>query len=145
MLTQTAKYAIRALIYLAQQDPDLYCQTKDIAQKVHVPANYLGKTMQKLAHARVLDSQKGLHGGFRVARAPKKISLYEIMVAVEAIPRDMADDPSMDSDELPSEVYSRLTQISAQYAQTLRETTLEDLLPQKAIAEEVPTPVSASA
>lgn len=143
MLTQTAKYAIRALVYLAQQDPDLYCQTKDIAKTINVPANYLGKTMQKLAHARILDSQKGLHGGFHVSRPANRITLHEIMVAIEAIPRDMVDDPSMDSDELPSEVYGRLTEIAARYTQTLKETTLADLLPQKAPVE-VPTPVSAA-
>lgn len=144
MLTQTAKYAIRALVYLAQQDPDVFCQTKDIAKTIHVPANYLGKTMQKLAHARILDSQKGLHGGFHIARTPNRITLHEIMVAIEAIPRDMADDPSSDSDELPSEVYARLTEISAQYTQALKQTTLADLLPEDALVKAPTTPAAAA-
>ena len=143
MLTQTAKYAIRALVYLAQQDSDMFCQTREIAQTINVPPNYLGKTLQKLSHARVLDSQKGLHGGFRTARSAHRISLYEIMIAVEAIPRDMADDSSIIDSELPSEVYSRLNDISATYIQFLRQTTLADLLPQMADAEQV-SPSSAA-
>ncbi len=137
MLTQTAKYAIRALVYLAQQDSDMFCQTREIAQTINVPPNYLGKTLQKLSHARILDSQKGLHGGFRTARSAHRISLYEIMVAVEAIPRDMVDDASIHDNELPSEVYARLNSISAQYTQFLRDTTLADLLPQASDAEQV--------
>lgn len=138
MLTQTAKYAIRAMVYLAQQDSDLYCQTREIAQTINVPPNYLGKTLQKLAHARVLDSQKGLYGGFRTRRSAHRISLYEIMVAVEAIPRDMVDDySSKHNSELPSEVYWRLSEISSTYVQFLRDTTLADLLPQTADTEQV--------
>lgn len=137
MLTQTAKYAIRAMVYLAQQDSDMFYQTRDIAQIINVPPNYLGKTLQKLSHARVLDSQKGLHGGFRTARSSHRISLYEIMIAVEAIPRDMADDTGRHDSELPSDVYTRLTEISAMYIQFLRDTTLADLLPQTDDAEQM--------
>ncbi len=143
MFTQTAKYAIRALVYLAQQDSDMFCQTREIAQTVNVPPNYLGKTLQKLAHSRILDSQKGLHGGFRTARSAHRISLYEIMVAVEAIPRDMAGNPSMHNSELPSEVYSRLSEISRMYVQFLKDTTLADLLPQVDVTDAA-SPASAS-
>ncbi len=132
MLTQTAKYAIRALVYLAQQDSDMFCQTREIAQTIRVPPNYLGKTMQKLANARILDSQKGLHGGFRTARSAHRISLYEIMLAVEAIPRDMARGSRRRNRELPTEVYRHLAGISTIYLQFLRETTLADLLPASA-------------
>lgn len=45
MLTQTAKYAIRAMVYLAQQDSDMFCQTKEIAQTINVSHNYIGKTL----------------------------------------------------------------------------------------------------
>lgn len=137
MLTQTARYAIRAMVYLAQQDSDMFCQTREIAQTINVPPNYLGKTLQKLAHARVLDSQKGLYGGFRTARSSHRISLYEIMVAIEAIPRDMIGSHSpKHNSELPSDVYWRLNEISSMYTQFLRDTTLADLLPQTAKTEQ---------
>lgn len=136
MLTQTAKYAIRAMVYLAQQDSDMFSQTKEIARKIDVPPNYLGKTLQKLAHARVLDSQKGLYGGFRTARSAHRISLYEIMVAIEAVPRDMVGaHSSRRNRELPADVYWRLGEISSMYIQFLRDTTLADLLPQTANTE----------
>ena len=143
MLTQTAKYAIRALVYLAQQDSDLFCQTREIARTVHVPPNYLGKTLQKLAYARILDSQKGLHGGFRITRSANRVSLYDIMLAVEAIPREMADHQSMHDSELPSEVYARLSKISGMYTRFLKHTTLADLLPE-VDAVEAASPTSAS-
>lgn len=84
-----------------------------------------------------MDSQKGLHGGFRTARSSHRISLYEIMVAVEAVPRHMVDESARQTSVLPSEVYPRLTEISATYTQFLRDTTLADLLPQMADTEQV--------
>ena len=128
MLTQTAKYAIRALLHLAEQKGSGYCQTKDIAETIEVPANYLGKTLQKLAHARVLDSQKGLHGGFRIARAADKISLHEILVAIEAIPRDMNEESGHIGDGLPSAVFAKFAELSAMYNQFLKGATLADLM-----------------
>lgn len=128
MITQTAKYAIRALIHLSERHESGFCQTREIAQTTRVPSNYLGKTLQKLAHARVLDSQKGLHGGFRIARTANNISLYEILVAIEAIPRDFSPDPDDDLDDLPSGIYARFAQMSQMYVDFLKRTTLADLV-----------------
>ncbi len=129
MLTQTAKYAIRALIYLSEQEDGAYYQAREIAQKIQVPTNYLGKTLQKLAHARILDSQKGLHGGFRIARAPEKITLHEILVAIEAIPRDLSEGPAGDMADLPSAVYAKFAELSSVYNQFLKDATLAEMLP----------------
>jgi Rrf2 family protein len=131
VLTQTAKYAIRALIYLADQDGSGYSQTREIADLIKVPSNYLGKTLQRLAHARVLDSQKGLHGGFRMSRSPQRISLYEILIAIEALPRDFAstqDDDADDVDGLPSAVYAKFAEVSGMYVRFLKGTSLADLI-----------------
>jgi Rrf2 family protein len=133
LLTQTAKYAIRALIHLADQDGSGYSQTREMADLINVPSNYLGKTLQKLAHARVLDSQKGLHGGFRMSRSPQRISLYEILIAIEALPRDFAgaqDDEIEDEkvDGLPTAVYAKFAELSGMYIRFLKDTSLADLI-----------------
>lgn len=129
MITQTAKYAIRALIHLAEQKPGVYCQTREVAETIKVPANYLGKTLQRLAHARVLDSQKGLHGGFRISRSPDRISLYEILVAIEAIPRDIAVNDTEDpQDDFPSAIYARFAQMAQMYSDFLKATSLAQLV-----------------
>lgn len=127
MLTQTAKYAIRALIHLAEMDGVRYAQTREIAEATRIPANYLGKTMQKLAHARLLDSQKGLHGGFRIARSPAAISLYEILIAIEAIPRDVSDQGGAEDVMLPTECFEKFAELSAMYNRYLKNTMLSDL------------------
>jgi Rrf2 family protein len=135
MLTQTAKYAVRALIFMAEQQSAAFQQTNDIAKATGIPTNYLGKTLQKLAHGRVLDSQKGLHGGFRLARPAAEIAFYDILIAIDAIPRDFLSDPANDpSLDLPSAFYAKFGELTALYSNFLKNTTLADLLDPSQVA-----------
>ncbi len=54
-----------------------------IATALDAPANYLGKTLQTLASAGVLDSQRGPGGGFRLARAADAMTVADVIGVVE--------------------------------------------------------------
>ena len=69
MVSNTSKYAIRALIYLAlYAAPEKKKGLKDIAANLGIPTPFLGKILQVLARHNILDSSKGPHGGFCTAR-----------------------------------------------------------------------------
>ena len=75
MLSQACKYAIRAVLYLAQRggkDP-LLC--KEIASELDVPEQFLAKIMQDLVRHKLLVSFKGRRGGFNLLRSTRQISL----------------------------------------------------------------------
>ena len=83
MLTTTSEYAIRALIYIAQQgeaDPVL---AREIAANTGVPSNYISKILRDLAHNGILTSTRGVGGGFRLARGAKEIKLGDIVQPFE--------------------------------------------------------------
>jgi Rrf2 family protein len=130
MLTQTAKYALHALIYLTQQPDDNYHQACRIAEQIKVPANYLGKTLQKLARARLVDSQKGLHGGFRSALLPEQVRIYDVLRAIDALPADMDAQCTCGADDMQELkcLCARFEKINALYENFLKETTLADLM-----------------
>jgi Rrf2 family protein len=129
MLTQTAKYALQALIYLSQQVEDDYHQTREVARSIKVPANYLGKTLQKLARAKIVDSQKGLHGGFRSARLPEQVRLYDILRAIDAVPKELDDEAAAGADKVELDsLQKRFASINQLYARFLKETTLADVM-----------------
>ena len=65
MISQTAEYALRAIVYLAGQE--LPQTTQQIAATTRVPAGYLSKVLQALARGGLVHSQRGLHGGFTLA------------------------------------------------------------------------------
>jgi Rrf2 family protein len=129
MITQTAKYALRTLAYLSQQDGSTFLQTRDLAEALHIPPNYLGKIMQKISRAQLVDSQKGLHGGFKSIRPANQISLYDVLLALDGIPRDVALDKSDPPDEhLPPTFFDRFESCARVYTDFLKQTTLADML-----------------
>ncbi len=130
MLTQTAKYALHALIYLTQQPDDDYHQACRIAEQIKVPANYLGKTLQKLARARLVDSQKGLHGGFRSALLPEQVRIYDVLRAIDALPADVEHPCTCDEEDARELrcLCARFNRINRMYENFLKETTLASLM-----------------
>jgi Rrf2 family protein len=134
MLTQTAKYALHALIHLTQQPDDDYHQACRIAEYIKVPANYLGKTLQKLARARLVDSQKGLHGGFRAALLPEQVRIFDVLRAIDALPADVEQSCTCgesDAKELKC-LCARFDRINKLYEKFLKDTTLADLMSEEA-------------
>ncbi len=85
MISQTAEYALRAVVFLASQnDPQT---NQQIAAATRVPAGYLSKVLQNLARAELVQSQRGLHGGFTLLKQPKKISVWDVINAVDPLQR----------------------------------------------------------
>jgi Rrf2 family transcriptional regulator, iron-sulfur cluster assembly transcription factor len=84
MLSNTCKYAIRALIYLANYSEEgKKVGIKKITEDLNIPPPFLGKILQKLARENILCSIKGPHGGFALGRKAEEISLYDIIVQVD--------------------------------------------------------------
>ncbi len=81
-LSTTTSYAIQALTSLAAPDFPR-AMIADIARRAGVPAAYLAKIMKRLNDAGIVDSKRGSKGGIWLARAPAKITLLEIMNAVD--------------------------------------------------------------
>ncbi len=86
MISLTTEYALRAMTYLAS-DPGAPRTVKEMAVVTQVPEGYLSKVMQALGRARLVKSQRGLHGGFSLARPPSEISMLAVVNAVDPLPR----------------------------------------------------------
>jgi len=84
MLSNTCKYGIRAAIYLAvHEEKGKKIGIKTISEGLELPAPFLGKILQQLAKQKILDSTKGPHGGFSLARSAYEISLYDIVEIID--------------------------------------------------------------
>lgn len=84
MLSNTSKYAIRSLIYLANfSNPDKKIGIKKISEDLDMPSPFLGKILQSLAREKILVSTKGPNGGFTLGRKPEEITLFDIVKHVD--------------------------------------------------------------
>jgi Rrf2 family protein len=86
MFSQTVEYALRAVAFLAQQAPAA-CTTEQIATATRVPKAYLSKVMQSLVRGGLVHSQRGVGGGMTLTAAPSKLSILDVVNAVEPIQR----------------------------------------------------------
>ncbi len=87
MLTLTSEYALRAVVHLAQVGGGPVT-APFIAERTKVPAGYLQKILRTLSRAGILDSQRGVGGGFLLARKPSEITVLDVLSASDdSIPR----------------------------------------------------------
>lgn len=83
IFSRSAEYAIRALAILGTRPPGEPALIRDIAREAHVPEPFLSKILQDLARRGLLRSNKGPHGGFRLAAPASEIPLLKIVEAVD--------------------------------------------------------------
>lgn len=86
MISQTAEYALRAVVFLADH-PHSASTVTQIAEATRVPAGYLAKVMQSLSRAGVVRSQRGLNGGFTLARDAADLTVLEVVNVVDPVRR----------------------------------------------------------
>jgi Rrf2 family protein len=86
MSSLTAEYALRAVVMLGSNlgRPQT---TQQIAEQTHVPSGYLSKVLQALGRAGVVESQRGLNGGFVLARPLNDLTLLDVVNAVDPLER----------------------------------------------------------
>ncbi len=83
VITRATEYAIRTIVYLAQQPKSEIVLKKDICRTQNVTPAFLTKILQPLIKAGIVSSQRGVGGGFLLARDPDKITLLDILQAEE--------------------------------------------------------------
>ncbi len=79
MLSKKAKYAINALVYLAQQPLDQPIQISTIAEHENISRKFLETILLDLRNAGIVNSKKGKAGGYHMLQAPEDVNMAEVM------------------------------------------------------------------
>ncbi|HZM13637.1 MAG TPA: Rrf2 family transcriptional regulator [Bacteroidales bacterium] len=84
MLSATCKYGIRAVIFIASRpDPKINTGLRQISEELRIPRPYLAKILQVLSRKKILHSSKGPHGGFYLLIPAAKLTLMDIIEAID--------------------------------------------------------------
>ncbi len=86
MIQKTAEYALRAVVYLAQ-NPESPQSADRMAEVTQIPRRYLHRVLQQLAQAGLVRSQPGPNGGYSLTKAAEKIKLIDVINAFGSIER----------------------------------------------------------
>jgi len=82
-INQATDYGFRAVLFLAQQPNGEVVEAQTIANSQVVPMRFLLKIMPSLIKAGIVRSQRGVGGGYALARNPKDITLLNVVEAIE--------------------------------------------------------------
>ena len=82
-ISRSTGYALLAVGYLAQNQKQGIILSQDISKKYNIPLEYLLKILQQLVRANLLRSKRGPRGGFSLAKPVKKITLLQVIEAVD--------------------------------------------------------------
>jgi Rrf2 family protein len=129
ILSQTAVYALKAILCLAEHEPRGRMRVDDIAGRLGVPRNYLSKILHVLAREGLLRSSRGPAGGFELARPAEELTLAAILEHFDALPGEsgcLLGRPEC-SDSSPCAAHERWKSVSIAVKSFLRETSIADL------------------
>lgn len=82
-LSQRGEYALRAMLVLGLRHGEGVVRIQTVADEQNIPKRFLEQILNDLKDARVVESRRGVQGGYRLARPPAQITLAEIIRHVD--------------------------------------------------------------
>ena len=84
MLSQKAKYALRAALMLAERfEAAVPLAVSEIAERERIPQKFLEAILVELRDAGIVDSRRGRYGGYSLRRPPAEVSFGEVIRAID--------------------------------------------------------------
>ncbi len=81
-LSKMTDYGTVVMTSLARR-PEILRNASDLAEETRIAAPTVSKILKALAHSGLVDSVRGAHGGYRLARAPADIPMSEVIAVLE--------------------------------------------------------------
>jgi Rrf2 family protein len=132
-LTRKGEYAIRGIVFLAKQPAGKVVLVSEVAEATGVSHSFLAKIFQSFAKLGLVNSFRGTGGGFLLGRPASRITLRQVVEAVEGpiIPNRCLTEEGSCNREAECTVHPIWRKIQGEIASILDAVTLEDLAKEK--------------
>jgi len=130
MFSNSSKYAIKAVLYLAlHSSEEKKIMVKDIASPINVPQPYIAKLLQELSRQNVISSTRGPKGGFYLSEEDKKQPLKKIVIVIDGESRLTSCLLSLENcnEEKPCPLHKLAAPLRTQLLDNLENKTICDL------------------
>jgi Rrf2 family transcriptional regulator, nitric oxide-sensitive transcriptional repressor len=132
VISRTAEYALRAVVFLGCQ-AGRPATTQRIAAGTKLPAGYMAKVLQALGRSGLVDAQRGLNGGYVLARPLEELTVLHVVNAVDPLRRIDPCPPDLaEHQESLYALHRRLDEGIALIESFFEQTTVGQLLAQHA-------------
>ncbi len=129
MFSQTAEYALCAVVWLAEHHQAEPVGNRTIAEVTQIPPSYLSKILHELAQAEILRSRRGVGGGFQLIPSPDELTVLDVVNAVDPLRRINACPLKLKSHcEQLCPMHARLDETLALVEQALASSTIREVM-----------------
>ena len=139
MFSTKAEYGVRVMAHLARREDDSPVSLGSIAEAEGLPLAYLEHLVQRLRRAGLVESRRGAHGGYSLARPAAGVTMAEVVEALEGVIAPIecitaspdgalvcAREGDPGHDPCPTKLL--WTRVQGSIVRTLRDLTLADLV-----------------
>ncbi len=145
-LSVRGEYALRAMQVLARdfQEDDSVVRIQEISEKQNIPKRFLEQILNDLKSAGVVQSKRGVAGGYRLKRNPDQITLAEIIRHIEGplAPVSCVSEKYYEKCSCPDEsrcaIRAVMKELRDSIVQVMEATTLADLAARSRALEQQP-------
>jgi Rrf2 family transcriptional regulator, cysteine metabolism repressor len=130
-LTSKSEYALLALTYLARRGTNAYVAVRTIAEEQGIPPLFLEQILLTLKRSRHVQSLKGQHGGYRLAKPADEITLAEVirlfdgaLAPTESVSKYFHESTPIEKEKKLLRVFKKIRDY---VSDTLERTTLADV------------------
>jgi Rrf2 family iron-sulfur cluster assembly transcriptional regulator len=81
--TKAEEYGVLGMLYLAQKKNNSITPLSEISEAQDIPEKFLAKIFQSLTKAEIIRSHRGVRGGFTMAKDPARVSVKEVLEAIQ--------------------------------------------------------------
>jgi Rrf2 family protein len=131
MVSNSSKYAVKALLYLAlHSNEDNKIMVKDIAKPINVPQAYIAKLLQKLVKENIVSSTRGPKGGFYLNTDNMNQPVINILNIIDGKKRLTSCMLSIEkcNEDKPCPLHHILSSSRKKILKSLNEKTIKDLI-----------------
>ncbi len=129
MLSNSSKYAIKAVLFLALNSKDnKKTMVKDISEPINVPQAYIAKLLQELSKKNIISSSRGPKGGFYLSEADMQNSLMDIINIIDGDNRFQSCELSLEKCNLekPCPLHDLVYPIKTRFIKVLQDKTIKE-------------------
>ncbi|HZU42705.1 MAG TPA: Rrf2 family transcriptional regulator [Terriglobales bacterium] len=130
-ISQKGLYALQALMMLARNYKKSAVKIREIAYEENLPEKFLELILLELKNARMVESVRGAHGGYRLRRPPTEIFLSEVIRLIDGPLAPLGDAESLRSviaqDKERRALYSVFLEVRDAAARILENTSIADI------------------
>lgn len=127
IITTKARYALQAVVYIAMKETNDPISISEISRNENISNKYLEQLFRKMRMKKLIKSTRGIKGGYILSKPPSKISVFDVINAVERVDKKILC-PARKKNKAECLTANLWKHFNAEMIKCLKSYTIKDLI-----------------